>query len=60
MKHYLSVFAMLARGSVWRVLILLCLMAAGQCGRFLHRLNTEPPGKVSTISSSENTYIHSL
>ena len=41
MKHYLSVFAMLARGSVWRVLILLCLMAAGQCGRFLHRLNTE-------------------
>ena len=41
MKHYLSVFAMLARGSVWRVLLLLCLMAAGQCGRFLHRLNTE-------------------
>ncbi len=41
MKKYLSVFAMLARGSVWRVLVLLCLMAAGQCGRFLHRLQNE-------------------
>ena len=41
MKKYLSVFAMLARGSIWRVLILLCLMAAGQCGRFLHRLQNE-------------------
>lgn len=41
MKKYLSVYAMLARGSIWRVLILLCLMAAGQCGRFLHRLQNE-------------------
>lgn len=41
MKKYLSVFAMLARGSIWRVLLLLCLMAAGQCGRFLHRLQNE-------------------
>lgn len=40
MKHYLSVFAMLARGSLFRVLLLLCLMTAGQCGLFLHRLNT--------------------
>ncbi len=41
MKKYLSVFAMLARGSFLRVLVLLCLMAAGQCGRFLHRLQNE-------------------
>ncbi len=41
MKKYLSVLAMLARGSFLRVLVLLCLMAAGQCGRFLHRLQNE-------------------
>ncbi|MBQ7983630.1 MAG: hypothetical protein IJ302_08670 [Clostridia bacterium] len=41
MKKYLSVFAMLARGSFFRILLLLCLMAAGQCGRFLHRLQNE-------------------
>lgn len=41
MKQYLSVFAMLSRGSLARVLFLLCLLAAGQCCSFLHRLNTE-------------------
>lgn len=41
MKKYLSVFAMLARGSFWRVLVLLCLMAAVQCTLFLQRLQNE-------------------
>ena len=40
-KKYLSVFAMLARGSIFRVLAVLVLMAAGQYGQFMHRLNNE-------------------
>lgn len=41
MKRYLSVFAMLARSSLGRVLFLLVLMAAGQCCSFYCRLRNE-------------------
>ncbi len=41
MKKYLSVFAMLARGSLFRILAVLCLMTAGQILLFCNRLQTE-------------------